>query len=61
MADGDWVTKVKRNGGGYSILNISDKETAQQLADEFNAQYQTDSYYIEPYKEQDAYSHHGKS
>ena len=58
---GQWVTKVRRNGGGYSILDVaSTKEKAQALADEFNEQYQTDNYYIEPYvKEKHAYSRHG--
>lgn len=50
---GQWVCKVRRNGGGYSILDVaSTKEKAQALADEFNEQYQTDNYYIEPYREE---------
>lgn len=57
-----WVTKVKRSGGGTSILDAaSTKEKAQALADEFNAQFQTDAYFIEPYNEAvHAYSRHGK-
>lgn len=55
-----WVTKVRRYGGGTCILNISTKEKAQKLADEFNENYQTDAYYIEEYhKELHAYSRHG--
>lgn len=55
-----WVTKVRRYDGGYSILDVLTKEKAQALADEFNAQYQTDNYYIEKYdKERHAYSRHG--
>lgn len=55
-----WVTKVKRNGGGYSILDVLPKEQAQALADEFNEQYQTDNYFIEKYDEaKHAYSRHG--
>lgn len=50
--EGQWVCKVRRNGGGTSILDVaSTKEKAQALADEFNFQYQTDNYYIEPYNE----------
>lgn len=56
-----WVTKVHRNGGGTSILDIADKDRCQALADEFNTQYQTDNYFIEPYKEElHAYSRHGE-
>jgi hypothetical protein len=55
-----WVAKVKRNGGGYSILDVAPKEKAQALADELNDRYQSDNYYIEPYEEdQHAYSRHG--
>lgn len=55
-----WVAKVKRYDGGYSILDVLPKEEAQALADEFNAQYQTDNYYVEKYdKERHAYSRHG--
>lgn len=56
-----WVTKVKRGGGGTSILDVaSTKEKAQALADEFNAQFQTDAYFIEKYDEKaHAYSRHG--
>ena len=58
--EGDWVTKVRRNGGGYSILNISDKEKAEKLANDMNEAYQTDNYYVEPYEpEKHAYSRHG--
>ena len=59
--EGEWVCKVRRNGGGTSILDIaSTKAKAQALADEFNTQYQTDNYYIEPYDpERHAYSRHG--
>lgn len=46
-----YAVKVHRNGGGTSILDISEKDKAQTLADEFNEQYQTDNYYIEPYVE----------
>lgn len=50
--EGPWAFKVRRNGGGTSILDIaSTKAKAQALADEFNAQYQTDNYYIEKYDE----------
>lgn len=50
--EGSWVCKVRRNGGGTSILDVaSTKEKAQALADEFNTQYQTDNYFIEPYNE----------
>lgn len=59
--EGQWVTKVRRNGGGTSILDVaSTKEKAQALADEFNEQYQTDNYYIEKYDEEHhAHSRHG--
>jgi hypothetical protein len=59
--EGAWVTKVRRNGGGTSILDVaSTKAKAQALADEFNEQYQTDNYYIEKYDERlHAYSRHG--
>lgn len=59
--EGSWACKVKRNGGGTSILDVaSTKEKAQALADEFNAQFQTDAYFIEPYDEAlHAYSRHG--
>lgn len=59
--DPHWVTKVRRNGGGTSIIDIkSTEDEAQALADEFNAQYQTDNYYIEPYDEDlHAYSRNG--
>lgn len=50
------VVKVKRYGGGYSVIDIaSDKETAEALAKEFNDQYQTDTYYVEPYRSRDEY------
>ena len=60
-AEGQWVTKVRRNGGGTSILDVaSTKEKAQALADEFNEQYQTDNYFIEKYdEERHAHSRHG--
>lgn len=59
--EGSWVCKVRRNGGGTSIIDVaSTKEKAQALADEFNTQYQTDNYYIERYDEEaHAYSRHG--
>lgn len=59
--EGLWVTKVRRYGGGSSILDVaSTKDKAQALADEFNQQYQTDNYYIEKYDEaHHAYSRHG--
>lgn len=45
-----WLTKVRRYGGGTSILDMNDtKEKAQALADEFNQTYQTDNYYVERY------------
>lgn len=57
----EWVTKVRRGNGGTSILDVaSSKEKAQALADEFNAQFQTDTYFIEKYDEKiHAYSRHG--
>lgn len=58
----DWVFKVRRNGGGYSILDITTKERAEELAAEYNFQYQTDNYYAERYREvihED--SNHGES
>ena len=43
-----WYTKVKRYGGGESVLQgFETKEEARQLAAELNEQYQTDSYYAE--------------
>lgn len=56
-----WITKVRRETGGSSIIDIaSSKEKAQELADEFNAQFQTDAYYIQKYDEKlHAYSRHG--
>ena len=55
-----WVAKVKRYDGGYSVLDVTTKEKAQALVDEFNEQYQTDNYYIEKYDEAlHAYSRHG--
>lgn len=59
--EGEWVCKVRRYGGGTSILDVaSTKAQAQALADEFNTQYQTDNYYIERYDpERHAYSRHG--
>lgn len=59
--EGSWACKVRRNGGGTSILDVaSTKEKAQALADEFNTQFQTDAYFIEPYDEAlHAYSRHG--
>jgi len=57
MEDGDWVVKVKRNGGGYSIIDITDKETAQALADKFNTEYQTDNYYIQAFRGRDGFAY----
>lgn len=59
--EGSWITKVRRDNGGFSILDVaSTKEKAQALADEFNTQFQTDTYYIEKYDEKaHAYSRHG--
>lgn len=55
-----WVAKVRRYDGGYSVLDVTNKDDAQKLVDEFNEQYQTDNYYIEPYdKEKHAYSRDG--
>ena len=55
-----WVTKVRRETGGSSIIDVTTKEKAQALADEFNAQFQTDAYYIQKYDEKlHAYSRHG--
>lgn len=55
-----WVAKVRRYDGGYSILEVTTKEHAQALVDDFNKQYQTDNYYIEKYdKDRHAYSRHG--
>jgi len=55
-----WVTKVRRHDDGTSILDISEKDKAQELADEFNTNYQTDNYFIEPYREElHAYSRNG--
>lgn len=57
---GLWVTKVKRKNGAYSIIDVLPKKDAQALADEFNEEYQTDNYFIEPYDEKKhAYSRHG--
>lgn len=55
-----WITKVRRNSGGYSIIDVSIKEKAEALAAEFNEQFQTDAYYIQKYDEKlHAYSRHG--
>lgn len=58
MADGEWTVKVRRNGGGFSIIDIQpDKESAEKLAEEFNTYYQVDNYYVEPYKAKNEYSY----
>lgn len=51
-----WVVKVRR-AGGYSIIDISSKEKAEELAAEFNFQYQTDNYFVEEYKPSDEYGY----
>lgn len=52
-----YVVKANRYGGGYSIIDITSKERAEELAAEFNFQYHTDNYVVEPYKPQDEYGH----
>lgn len=47
--DQQWVAKVRRYDGGYSILDVGTKDNMQKLVDEFNTQYQTDNYYVEQY------------
>ena len=55
-----WVTKVRRETGGSSILDVTTKEKAEALAAEFNTQFQTDAYYVQKYDEKlHAYSRHG--
>ena len=59
-----WVAKVRRNGGGYSVLDVTTEEKAQALVDEMNTLYQTDNYFVkkyEPKDKYDAHSNHGKS
>lgn len=51
--EGMFVTMVRRYGGGTSIIDVATSfSKAKALADEFNEQYQTDNYYVEPYKEE---------
>lgn len=50
-----WVVKAYRNGGGYSIIDITNKEKAEELVNEFNFQYQTYNYFMEEYKPSDEY------
>lgn len=56
--EGDYTVKVHRPGGGYSIIDILRKESAERLAEEFNSYYRTDAYYAEPYKPQDEYGYY---
>jgi hypothetical protein len=50
-----FVVKAYRYSGGYSIIDITTKEKAEELAAEFNFQYHTDNYKVEPYKPSDEY------
>lgn len=45
-----WYVKVKRYGGGESVIAIRDtKEEADEVADGMNTSYMTDAYYAEPF------------
>lgn len=53
----EYVVKVRRPGGGYSIIDITNQSRALRLVDEFNERYQSNNYYYEPYKKQDEYGY----
>lgn len=45
-----YLLKVRRNGGGESVLgSFPEKSLAQAAADELNTDYQSDNYYVEEY------------
>lgn len=47
-----WAVKVKRYGGGESVISIHDEENvARSVAKARNRDYQTDSYYVEKWGE----------
>lgn len=46
----EWLVKVKRYGGGESIIAREELEwQAEDLAGAYNRKYQTDTYYVEKY------------
>lgn len=45
-----WLTKVRRYGGGTSVISSWDtKKEAEDHRDGLNSHLQTDAYYCEPY------------
>lgn len=51
MSSGDsWLVKLRRYDGSESVISSRmTKESAQKMADSFNLDNQTDSWYIEQY------------
>lgn len=50
------VVKVRRYGGGYSIIDITTKKKdADALAKEFNRKFNTRAYFVDSYRSQDEY------
>lgn len=50
MKGDEWVLKVRRYGGGESVIcTFSSKVDAQAMANERNQTYQTDTYYVEKF------------
>lgn len=48
MAEGQWLVKVARYGGGESVVAImGTRSAAEAEAAWWNAQYQSDNYYVE--------------
>lgn len=45
----EWVIKNRETGSVYNYIAVGTQEEVDAIADEYNAQYQTDAWYAEPY------------
>lgn len=57
MKSPKWAVKIRRNGGGESIIEWHSTEVvAQEMADLMNADIQSDSYYVEQWDERKSWN-----
>ena len=57
MKSPKWAVKIRRNGGGESIIEWhATEESAQEMADLMNADIQSDSYYVEQWDERKSWN-----
>jgi hypothetical protein len=47
-----WLAKVRRYGGGESVVLSGSQDVCERLVRTYNEDYQTDTYWAEPWEEE---------